>query len=468
MRPPRTLRWRVAGAYAALLLLSAAAAALVLALDETSRSSAPRIAVVAAVAAALALLLSAPMAHIVTRGDTRSLRGVSRALRRLARGEMEQRVPVEPGSELGELAQAFNDMSVSLTAMVSEYREDHDKLSAILATMNDGVVLIDGEGNTTLINPAAQEALRLPASQRGGEGQRFIELVRDHELNSLVALCQETGELQYLEVEFLDSRRYLSVIATPLRLDVQEGVLLVLHDLTEARRVETTRREFVANVSHELRTPLAAVRGAVETLQEGALSDAEAAPQFLARIQRDVDRMTRMVEELLNLSRLESGEVNLNLESIDISRSISEAVELYRDEASSLGVELEAADCGDLPRAVADEARLQQVLSNLVENAVRFTPAGGRVRIEATSRNGSLEVSVKDTGIGMGPEHLPHVFERFYKGDRATPKGGTGLGLAIAKHIVQAHGGWIKAESRIGEDSAFTFSIPADKTETTI
>ena len=471
MRPPRSIQWRIALAYIGLILVAMAAVTIFLVVDLQDQlvvdaqgaSAVNRIILTTVVATAIVAILAVWLAFLIARRSTRSIRSLTEASQRLAGGDLDHRVPAGSSTETHELAEAFNSMAANLKRMLTSFSTEHDKLSAILATMTDGVVLIDGQGGMALVNPAAQDLLSLPVAQ--GSVQRFAEVVRDHELNSLVSQCQASGELQHLEFEMAPGRHFVSVIATPMTSDIDEGVLLVLHDLTQARRVETTRREFVANVSHELRTPLASVRAAVETLENGALDETAIARQFLDRIHRDLDRMTQIVEDLLNLSRLESGEVRLNLRSIAIHRPILEAIELYREQALAQGVDLSMGEGDHLPPAVADEARLQQVLCNLLENAVKFTPPGGRVWVEARERNGEMEVSVKDTGVGIPPEHLPHAFERFYKVDRYTDHGGTGLGLAIAKHIVQAHGGRIWAESRVGEGSTFTFTVPAGKTE---
>ena len=399
------------------------------------------------------------MALIRVRRRTGPLRLLTDATSRLARGDLDHRMPTGRVQETRELAQALNAMAASVKGIVTELSEERDKLSTILATMTDGVALLDHEGRTTLANPAARQFLGLPS---GSEvGQRFIEAVRDHELSELVSRSRQTRSPQTLELLLARQRRFFNVIATPLTLQGRESVLLVLHDLTQLRRVETTRREFVANVSHELRTPLASIRASAETLQDGAMEDPAAARQFLGRITHNVERMSALVRDLLDLSRLESGEVNLNLSPVDVRRAISEVVETYREQAQAKGVSL-TMDGGDgVVEAAADEGRLQQVLSNLVENAVKFTPSGGEVQVEVEHQGRWLEVRVADRGIGVASEDMPHVFERFYKADRSQNQGGTGLGLAIAKHIVESHGGRIWVNSREGGGSIFGFTILA-------
>ena len=403
--------------------------------------------------------LCSVMALIRVRRRTGPLRLLTAAASRLARGDLDHRMPTGRVQETREMAQALNAMADSVKSIVTELSEERDKLSTILATMTDGVALLDHEGRTTLANPAAREFLGLPP---GFEvGQRLIEVVRDHELSELVSRSRLTKSPQTLEFRLARQRRFFNVIATPLTLQGRESVLLVLHDETQIRRVETTRREFVANVSHELRTPLASIRASGETLQDGAMEDPEAARQFLGRIYHNAERMSALVQDLLDLSRLESGEVKLNIAPVDVVGAIAEVVETYGEQAREKGVSLTMYDASAVVEASADEGRLQQVLSNLVENAVKFTPSGGEVHVDVEHKGRWLEVRVEDRGIGVAPEDMPHVFERFYKAGRFQNQGGTGLGLAIAKHIVQSHGGRIWVSSREEGGSTFAFTIPA-------
>lgn len=435
------------------VVTGAGAAFLAVRLDEAGTAVVTLLATGGAV-----FVLCALMALIRVRRRTGPLRLLTAVVNRLARGDLDHRMPKGRVRETRELAHALNAMADSVKRIVTELSEERDKLSTILATMTDGVALLDHEGHTTLANPAARESLGLP---QGSEvGQRFIEVVRDHELSELVSRCRQTGAPQTLELQLARQRRFFNVIATPLTLQGRESVLLVLHDLTQMRRVETTRREFVANVSHELRTPLASIRASAETLQDGAMEDPEAARQFLGRIILNAERMSALVQDLLDLSRLESGEVKLSLSPVDVGRVIQEVVEIHGEQAREKGVSLTALDEDGTLEATADEGRLQQVLSNMVENAVKFTPSGGEVHVEVERRGRWLEVRVLDSGIGVAAEDAPHVFERFYKADRLQDQCGTGLGLAIAKHIVQSHGGRMWVNSRDGGGSVFGFRVP--------
>jgi two-component system phosphate regulon sensor histidine kinase PhoR len=238
------------------------------------------------------------------------------------------------------------------------------------------------------------------------------------------------------------------------------SVLIVLQDLTRMRRLEMIRRDFVSNVSHELRTPLASLKALTETLQEGALEDPPAARRFLLRMEHEIDNLTQLVQELLELSRIESGKVPLKKTRVTPWELVSPAVERMMVQAERAGVHL-SLDCPDsLPPVLADQSRMGQVLVNLVHNAIKFTSPGGEIVIQAQQDQNMVVFTVRDTGAGIAPEALPRIFERFYKADRSRSSGGTGLGLSIAKNMVQAHGGRIWAESEVGKGSTFYFSLP--------
>jgi two-component system, OmpR family, phosphate regulon sensor histidine kinase PhoR len=250
-------------------------------------------------------------------------------------------------------------------------------------------------------------------------------------------------------------------VAAPVRGVAGAPVLLVLHDLTELRRLETARRDFVANISHELRTPLASIKALVETLEDGAIEDESVARHFLHQVDEEVDHLTELVRELLELSRIESGEVALQREPVAAADLIDPVVRRLRAQAERAGVVLTIAPLGDLPPVLADPGRTGHVLLNLLHNAIKFTPPGGTIAVTASRHGGYLAVTVRDSGPGIEPAHLPRIFERFYKADRARSSGGTGLGLAIAKHLVSAHGGVLTARNNDdGPGASFTFTLP--------
>jgi two-component system phosphate regulon sensor histidine kinase PhoR len=294
-------------------------------------------------------------------------------------------------------------------------------------------------------------------------GRSFVQVVRDHELADHLesSLRAPDGRPRSRIVEAGPGRRALRVVITTVPNRGERQALVIQQDHTELRRLERVRRDFVANVSHELRTPLASLKALVETLEGGALDDPTAARDFLARMHVEVDGLVQLVEELLALSRLEDGRADLRPTSTPVAELVGRAVERLRPQADRAGVALAADVPADLPPVLADPARVQQVIMNLVHNAVKFTPPGGSIRVTADRWNGQVAVRVIDTGVGIDAEDLPRIFERFYKADRSRASTGTGLGLAIAKHLVLAHGGRIWAESHgLGQGSTFTFTLP--------
>jgi two-component system phosphate regulon sensor histidine kinase PhoR len=288
----------------------------------------------------------------------------------------------------------------------------------------------------------------------------LIEVVRAHEIVNLWNLCQQSNHQQTVAFETPVDRDYLQVIGTRLKPSLPEFTLLLFQNLTTQRKLETVRRDFVSNVSHELRTPLASLKALTETLQEGALNDPPAAQRFLSQMDDEIDNLTQMVQELLELSRIESGRVPLQKKMVSPLQVIEPAVQRMILQALRSNLALTINCPTDLPQIEVDSSRLQQVLVNLIHNAIKFTLPGGSILVSAMSSEKKIIFSVKDTGIGIPPDDLSRIFERFFKADRARSSGGTGLGLSICKHLVEAHGGKIWAESRPDEGSTFSFSIP--------
>ena len=403
-------------------------------------------------------VLSVALGYFVARRTARSVRSVTEGARRLALGDLEQRVHARSSDETRELADTFNSMAAKLKTTFQELATERNRLSAILETMADGVVMIGSNSEVVLMNHVAQDLLDVGTSDP--VGRRYIELVRDYDLLTLVSRAFQTSQPGFEEVTH-SSGKLLSAVAIPLvEARSTAGVLLTLHDLTRVRQLDTTRREFVSNVSHELRSPLASIKAAVETLEDGAISKADVARDFLGRIHGDVDRMINMAGDLLDLSRLESGQAPLHLSPLDVRPLMDDVKTRFEARALANRVRICVDSDEDLPLAVGDEEKLGQVLVNLVDNALKFTREGGSVTLFATAREKDVEVQVQDTGIGIDREDLPHVFERFYKVDRSRRDPGTGLGLAIVKHIVQLHGGDVRASSDPGVGSTFVFSLP--------
>ena len=413
-----------------------------------------------AFAAALGILFAVVCSRRARAAAAHDADTLKTAMARMAEGDLTAR----PGDLLLEPAIAlrapFVTMAESLATLFAQLSEHRSHLVAVLDTMADGVMLVDGDGRLMLANQAAQEMLALDAPA----GARLSAAFRDHELQGLVALCRESQERRNVELALPSVRRSISVTATPLTSGSgapEMSVLLTLHDLTTLRQLESTRREFVANVSHELRSPLASIKAMVETLEGGAVNDQAAATDFLDRIHREVDRMNTLVDDLLELSRIESGQSALRLETVDLVAIATSTRADFEMRIADTGVSVEVTSVGST-KVLADAAKLRQAIANFLDNALKFTPAGGRieVRVDGAAREGSVRLQVSDNGQGIAPEHLPHLFERFYKVDRSRRDKGTGLGLAIAKHIIELHGGQIGVNSSEGAGASFWFLLP--------
>lgn len=335
---------------------------------------------------------------------------------------------------------------------------ERDRMASIFSHMGDGFFIVDGNSRVTQVNQAAQRILRL--SENKVLGRTFIEAVRDYELDDILQRCLKTKKEQSGTVETSPRGQFLGVIATPL--EEEGGCLLLVQDLTRIRQLETVRRDFVANISHELRTPTASIKALAETLQDGAIDDPCVAKEFLAKIDIEVDKLTQMVQELGDLSGIESGESHIHKSPFDLAEAVEQAAGRLRMQADRAGIDLSVDMDSILAQAIGDRDRIEQVLVNLIHNAIKFTPPGGRVKILTRAEGHNILISVADTGIGISSEDLPRIFERFYKADKSRSGGGTGIGLAIAKHIVEAHGGRIWAESAESKGSTFSFSLPLD------
>ena len=418
------------------------------------QSNLNRIILTVSIAAVLVSSLAVAFAFILAGRTLHSVQSITSGARRLTEGDLDQGVQALTDDETQELAQAFNKMAITLKGVIEDLSGEKDKLSTVLETMTDGGIVVDANGQIELVNPSANALLGLSAPQT--PGRQLIEAVRAHELQELVEISRRSGALEQSEVELLQPRRLLSALAIPLG-EPGGGILLTLHDLTRVSQVDTTRREFVSNVSHELRSPLASVKAMVESLESGAIAEPAMAEEFLGRIHGDVDRMTVLVNDLLELSRLESGHGPLHLEPVKFPPLIEEVV---AGMPPVVGALIEIKISADLPSVIGERNKLRQVLTNLIENAIKATAEGGSVTMSGRELDQEVEIQVTDTGVGIASEHIPHIFERFYKVDRARSSEGSGLGLAIVKHIVQSHGGEVGVESEEGAGSRFVFTIP--------
>jgi two-component system phosphate regulon sensor histidine kinase PhoR len=408
---------------------------------------------VIAVIAIMVVLAAALIGGLITR----PVRQITEAAEGIAAGKLDQQISVRTSDEIGRLGHAFNEMSLSLKNTMATIMDERSKLATILSNLTDGVVMTDSDTKIMLANPAAERLFSFEEPKV--TGHPLIESILDHEVDNTVKKCLQTNTEKTIQLD-LASGKFLRIIAVPVTVSGAKAALILFQDLTELRNLQTMRRELIGNLSHELRTPIAGIKVMVETLKSAATKDKKASADFLARIDDEVDRLTQMVSELTELSRIETGRAELKMSPTDLNLLIGEIITqmkpLVEKQRITVGTDLYA----ELPLVEADKERIRNTIVNLVHNSIKFTKPGGKIGLSTRVEGNFAIVSVSDTGIGIPEDALPHVFERFYKADKSRSKDGSGLGLAIAKHIVQAHGGRIWAQSEEGKGSTFSFTLP--------
>jgi len=393
--------------------------------------------------------------------------------RRVAEGDFRPLLAEEPRDELADLGEALNETAKQLDFEIRLLTNERNRSGAILRSMVEGVAVIDAQERLVFCNRAFSEILNLdPASS---EGRPLIELVRISELLGLIrrALRGEEGLQSDIAMGIVQQRNFV-VTAAPVKAleagagsgagvaEKPSGAVVVLHDVTELRRLERVRQDFVANVSHEFKTPLTAIQGFAETLLAGALDDPNNNRRFLEIIRDHAARLARLTDDLLKLARIEAGKLEIEFSAVGLTELIEGCAETTLLKASRKQITLEIDIPPGLPAGRGDASLLRDVLQNLLDNAIQYTPAGGRIQVSATAAAREAIITVADTGIGIPVTEQERIFERFYRADAARSReaGGTGLGLSIAKHIVEAHGGRLWVESTVGSGSRFYFSIP--------
>jgi two-component system, OmpR family, phosphate regulon sensor histidine kinase PhoR len=403
----------------------------------------------------VALAVAFGIGLFVARRVTKPVVQMQAIARQMSEGDFTVRAPIRSPDEIGALGRALNGLAGRLREKIHDLGHEQAKATAILDGMIEGVIAVDGRDVILLLNARARSMFDLDATR--GEGKPFLEVVRNTELHEVFREARAAGEgsVSNREVRLVGPvNRRVEVNAVPLRLGGHEvGVVMVLHDVTELRRLEQVRTEFVANVSHELRTPLTAIQGYLETLLTGALEERENARRFLEIVFRHTERLGRLLNDLTDLSNIELGRVSLKLAPTRLDEAVDAVLAIMAAKAQSGKVTLKSQLPRDLPAVLADRDRLVQILINLVDNAVKYTPEGGRVTVRVQEpADGHIEIDVVDTGIGIPPADLPRITERFYRVDKARSRelGGTGLGLAIVKHLVFAHNGLLRIESEPG------------------
>ena len=409
-----------------------------------------------------AFILAIIISFLVSGFISKPIRSMSLAAQDIAHGNFSKRVLATSNDEIGDLAKAFNFMTEQIRTRIEEVTTNKSRLEAVLLSMFEGVMVVDISGTILLMNQTLKDFLLVKEEPIG---KRPLEVIRNIEIQEIVGRALKLNQgLESCEISVLfPEEKILLVHATPIiRNEATEGAVLVFHDITELRQLEKIRQDFVANVSHELRTPVSSIKGYAETLLEGALEDKKNAKEFLKIIHSDSDRLARLIDDLLDLSKIESGRLRMGLKPCAtrpiVERVVSGLSRQVADKSIAITIDMPK----DLSKIMADEARIAQVLLNLIDNAVKYTPREGKITILAKVKNAFVQIDVSDTGVGIPEKDLPRIFERFYRVDKARSRelGGTGLGLSIVKHIIQAHNGEVFVQSVEGQGSTFTFTIP--------
>ncbi len=409
----------------------------------------------------LIFLLSLFLTYIVSTLVSKPLKEMSQISRAMALGDFSRKPLIYPDDEIGDLAKAFAYMSERIKEQIEKIKKEGAKLDAVLSSMLEGIMVVDEKGSILLANPSIRKFFYMDLDP---EQKAPIEVIRHAAVQDIVDGVLRGGKDAIGHEISLSQpqERVLQVNGVPiLRNNRMEGAVLVFHDITELRRLEKVRQDFVANVSHELRTPIASIQGYAETLLDGAIDDKKNAKDFVKIIAEDSRRLARLIEDLLDLSKIESGKMKMVPEPLEIGPTVKRILKVLEKPVKNKSISAKADIPEDLPKVLADPERLSQVFMNLLDNAVKYTPEGGSVTVTACRDHDRIRVDVSDSGIGIPETDLPRIFERFYRVDKSRSQelGGTGLGLSIVKHIVQAHGGEVSVRSVLGQGSTFSFTL---------
>lgn len=408
-----------------------------------------------------AVLLAFVLGSIFSSRLMRPIDKIMHASRRFSEGDFSRRILHVSGDDIGELAATLNKMAEDIENKVTEISAHNQKLSAIFNSMIEGIVVIDKSGHIVSINPAVEKIFGVACED--ARGRLLLEAIRNNEMADAIQSALEKREPVSCEITLVyPVRKVFEINATPVfNNDTIIGCVAVIHDITQIRRLETVRSDFVANVSHELKTPLTSIKGFIETLLDGALEDKANNRGFLEIIRDHAERLEGLINDLLTISGLESGEARLEKTALDLRRLTDKVMLGFSSQIKKRGIDVK----NELPARIvanADEGRIEQVLTNLIDNAIKFNKDKGSVRIYRTEEPRAIRIIVEDLGIGIPERHARRIFERFYRVDKARSRslGGTGLGLAIVKHIVELHGGTVGVESIEGHGSKFYFTLP--------
>jgi two-component system phosphate regulon sensor histidine kinase PhoR len=409
----------------------------------------------------LAFIFSLLLSFGFSNQVAKPLRQMMQVGKKMSEGDFTQRIKIKTKDEIGELGKTLNQMSVELSEKIAEITEDRSQLHSILSSMIEGVLAVDRQGKVLLVNDALSRMFELNASFYG---KPHYEVIRDPELNEFIQKVLSSGLKKSKEISFIHPPERDFMIQSALVRQPREGGIFAVfsfHDITELKKLERVRKDFVANVSHELRTPLTSIKGFVEALQDGSINNPEQSFRFLSIISQHTNRMNKIISDLLQLSQIESKEFELKIEPFSLKELVEEVVYILKRSADkklqNLEVNLHSGDA----RVLGDRYRINQALTNLVDNAIKYTLEKGTIKIESRDKGELVEIAVIDNGMGILPNDLPRIFERFYTVDKGRSRelGGTGLGLSIVRHIIEAHGGKVNVQSQLGKGSQFSFTL---------
>jgi two-component system phosphate regulon sensor histidine kinase PhoR len=418
------------------------------------------------------LLVVIPLTFLFLKFLTQPIRSLMERIKQWAPESPDREITGEKDDELKRVSKAISKIESQLKKKVEEISRGRDYLETVLKGMAEGVLVVDGRGRILMVNDALRQFLSLPPHVTD---RTPLEIIRNAELEGAIRTVIQEGKSSSFELNLPAPEgktfevHVVGILPSPLgrvkESEEMKGAIVVFHDITRLKELEKIRQDFVANVSHELRTPLTTIKGYAETLLEGALKE-EVGFQFVQVIKRHADRLAKIVEDLLTLSRIESREFLLKQENLSVPDLIEDVMGLVKESAEKKKISLSYAKLTPPPFVLGDRYYLEQILINLLDNAIKYGRERGKIIISTTERNREeVEISVQDDGMGIPREDLPRIFERFYRVDkgRSQELGGTGLGLSIVKHIVQAHGGRVWVESRLGEGSTFRFTLPKNE-----
>jgi len=418
-----------------------------------------KVSIVGAIAVALPFAVS--LAWVLYRRVIKPLNVIITASREMAQGNLDRQINIFTRDEIGDLARSINDMAARLRVTIEEITEEKNRAQAILNSMADGVIALDREGRIIMMNPAVEAMLGINRAEY--TGKNITEVLCSFDLHPVMQMVQDSNKPLSREINIPSPEpRIFMLRATPLDGSSQGGAVVLLRDITERKRMEQMRSEFVANVSHELRTPLTSIQGFVETLLESGTEDPKMTRYFLEIIAKETRRLSKLVNELLDLSRIEERRMVHRWQRVEIDTLVDRMLTICGTRAEDKEIDFRVNLPPRLPPLYGDPDMLAQVLINLVDNAIKFTPPGGSVSLSASVEGDEVRLDVSDTGVGIPAENLPRIFERFYRVEKARSRerGGTGLGLAIVKHIVKGHGGRVEVKSTVGKGTVFSVFLP--------